>query len=100
MYQSPSETVSHVRIDQLGDSVWEQSSGSGFIVSSERCEVWTNHHVVADAALVSVIPTGWTATEGIDATVVHSTPRGDMAVLASSTIATVCRRRVSVTIQP
>lgn len=75
------KTVSHVRIDQLGDSVWEQSSGSGFIVSSERCEVWTNHHVVADAALVSVIPTGWTATKGINATVVHSTPRGDMAVL-------------------
>ena len=74
-------TVSHVRIDPLGDSVWEQSSGSGFVVSSERCEVWTNHHVVADAALVRVIPTGWTATEGIDATVVHSTPRGDMAVL-------------------
>ena len=26
------KTVSHVRIDSMGDSVWEQGSGSGFIV--------------------------------------------------------------------
>ena len=75
------KTISHVRIDKLGDSVWEQSSGSGFIVSSEHCEVWTNHHVINNAALIEVIPTGHTATQGIPATVVHATPRGDMAVL-------------------
>ena len=68
------KTISHVRIDGLGDSVWEQGSGSGFIVSSQRCEVWTNHHVIADTALITVIPTG--RAEGIQATLVHSTPRG------------------------
>ena len=75
------KTISHVRIDRLGDTVWEQSSGSGFMVSLERCEVWTNHHVIDNAALIEVIPTGHTAAEGIPATVVHATPRGDMAVL-------------------
>ena len=75
------KTISHVRVDKLGDSVWELGSGSGFMVSSEGCEVWTNHHVVADAAMIEVIPTGWKTREGIRASVVHSTPRGDMAVL-------------------
>ena len=48
------ETVSHVRIDHIGDSVWTQGNGSGVLVSTERCEVWTNHHVVDDAAFVEI----------------------------------------------
>jgi hypothetical protein len=40
--------ISHVRVDAVGDSVWEAASGSGFLVSSQRCEVWTSHHVIAN----------------------------------------------------
>ncbi len=74
-------TVSHVRIDAIGDTVWHAGSGSGFLVSSTACEVWTNHHVIADAAIVEVFPRGWSATRGIPATVVNSTPRSDLAIL-------------------
>ncbi|MGD8840941.1 MAG: hypothetical protein PVI70_15165, partial [Gammaproteobacteria bacterium] len=58
-------TTSYVTIDKFGDSVWDVNNGSGFLVSSALCEVWTNHHVVADAALIEVFPRGWTRTEGI-----------------------------------
>lgn len=75
------KTVSHVRIDKLGDSIWESGSGSGFLVSSKDCIVWTNHHVVKDAALVQVYPREWRRTAGIPATVVNSTPRFDLAIL-------------------
>ena len=44
--------MSHVTVDKFGDSVWETTVGSGFMVSSRNCEVWTNHHVIAEAALV------------------------------------------------
>ena len=46
------KTISHVRIDKVGDSVWESGSGSGYLVSAKNCEVWTNHHVIADAAVI------------------------------------------------
>ncbi len=74
-------TVSHVWTDRLGDSVWEPGLGSGFLVSSADCEVWTNHHVIANAALIEVFPTGWTGGSGIPAEVVNSNPRGDIAIL-------------------
>ncbi len=75
------KTVSHVRIDAVGDSVWKPAAGSGFLVSTERCEVWTNHHVVADAALVEVFPRQWNSTQGIPATVVNASPLSDTAIL-------------------
>ncbi len=75
------KTITHVRIDKFGDSVWESNSGSGFVVDAQNCEVWTNHHVVENAALVEVYPRGWTNTSGIPAEVVNSTPRTDVAVL-------------------
>ncbi len=67
--------------DKFGDSVWEINNGSGFLVSSRNCEVWTNQHVIADAALIEVFPRGWNRSAGIQATVINSTPRNDIAIL-------------------
>lgn len=75
------KTISHVRIDKVGDSVWDSGSGSGYLVSTRDCEVWTNHHVIADAAVIEVFPRGWNRASGIPARVVNSTPRSDVAVL-------------------
>jgi S1-C subfamily serine protease len=75
------KTISHVRIDRVGDSVWESGSGSGYLVSAKDCEVWTNHHVIADAAVIEVFPRGWKRAAGIPARVVNSTPRSDVAIL-------------------
>jgi S1-C subfamily serine protease len=75
------KTISHVRTDRFGDSVWEPSFGSGFLVSADPCEVWTNHHVVEDAAIIRVIPRGLDVGKGIPARVIHATPRPDIAVL-------------------
>ena len=74
-------TMSHVTVDKFGDSVWEISNGSGFLVSSRNCEVWTNHHVIADAALIEVYPRGWQRTSGIPARIINSTPKSDVAIL-------------------
>ena len=74
-------TTSHVTIDKFGDSVWDVNNGSGFLVSSTSCEVWTNHHVIAGAALIEVFPRGWNRNTGIPARVVNSTPRADIAIL-------------------
>ncbi|MCH9672592.1 MAG: trypsin-like peptidase domain-containing protein [Gammaproteobacteria bacterium] len=74
-------TISHVTIDQFGDSVWSAGSGSGFLVSKEGCEIWTNHHVIEDAAIVEVFPRGAKVSTGLRATVVNSTPRADVAIL-------------------
>ncbi|MCP5152209.1 MAG: trypsin-like peptidase domain-containing protein [Ectothiorhodospiraceae bacterium] len=74
-------TLTHVRIDPVGDSVWESTTGSGFLVSTTPCEVWTNHHVVEDAAMVQVFPRGTADGEGIRARVVRSSPRADLALL-------------------
>ena len=74
-------TMSHVTIDKFGDSVWESSTGSGFMISSRDCEVWTNHHVIEDAAVIEVYPRGWNQGVGIAARVVNSTPRSDIAIL-------------------
>lgn len=75
------KAITHVRIDNFGDSVWNSQSGSGFLVSQNKCEIWTNNHVIADAAMVYVYPRGWQADSGIPATVVNSSPRMDIAVL-------------------
>ncbi len=74
-------TMSHVTVDTFGDSVWEISNGSGFLVSSRNCEVWTNHHVIDNAALIEVYPRDWQRTAGIPARVVNATPRSDIAIL-------------------
>ena len=74
-------TMSHVTVDTFGDSVWEISNGSGFLVSSRNCEVWTNHHVIDNAALIEVYPRGWQRTAGIQAKVVNATPKSDIAIL-------------------
>jgi serine protease Do len=74
-------TTSHVTIDKFGDSVWDVNNGSGFLVSEANCEVWTNHHVVAGAALIEVFPRGWNRTAGIEAKLINSTPRSDIAIL-------------------
>jgi S1-C subfamily serine protease len=75
------KTISYVRIDNVGDSVWESGSGSGYLVSSKDCEVWTNQHVIAGAAIIEVFPRGWNRASGIPAKVVNATPRADVAVL-------------------
>ena len=74
-------TTSHVTIDKFGDSVWDVNFGSGFLVSTANCEIWTNHHVIAEAALVEVFPRGWSAVEGIPARIINSTPQSDIAIL-------------------
>ncbi len=74
-------TISHVTIDKYGDTVWDTKTGSGFLVSSTECEVWTNHHVIDGAAVVEIYPRDWQRTAGIPARVVNSTPRSDIAIL-------------------
>ena len=74
-------TMSHVTVDKFGDSVWDVNNGSGVLVSTSNCEVWTNQHVIADAALVEVYPRGWQGAAGIAATVINATPRSDIAIL-------------------
>jgi len=74
-------TMSHVTVDKFGDSVWEINNGSGFLVSSRNCEVWTNQHVIEGAALVEVFPRGWNRSAGIPARVINATPRHDIAIL-------------------
>ena len=74
-------TMSHVTVDTFGDSVWEISNGSGFLVSARNCEVWTNQHVIDNAALIEVYPRGWQRTAGIPARVINATPRSDVAIL-------------------
>ncbi len=74
-------TISHVSIDNYGDSVWAPGTGSGFLVSSHNCEVWTNQHVIDDAAVIEIFPRGWQKSHGIIATVINSTPHTDIAIL-------------------
>ena len=74
-------TISHVSIDNYGDSVWAPGSGSGFLVSTTTCEVWTNQHVVNNAAVIEVFPRGWEKARGIIATLVNATPHTDIAIL-------------------
>lgn len=78
------KTLSYVRVDSVGDSVWEPAIGSGFLVSVKDCEVLTNHHVVADAAYIEVYPRQWAGASGIPATVINSNPRSDIALLRMS----------------
>lgn len=78
------KTISHVNVDPLGDSVWNPSAGSGFLISSSDCEVLTNHHVVAGAAHIEVYPRRWKENTGIPAKVVNSNPRSDIALLRMS----------------
>jgi len=74
-------TISHVSVDNYGDSVWKSSTGSGFLVSSNSCEVWTNQHVTDNAAVIEIFPRGWERSHGIIATLVNSTPHTDIAIL-------------------
>ncbi len=74
-------TISNVSIDKFGDSVWAPGMGSGFLVSTDTCEVWTNHHVIENAAVIEVFPRGWRKSHGIIATLVNSTPHTDIAIL-------------------
>jgi S1-C subfamily serine protease len=74
-------TISNVSIDNYGDSVWAPGTGSGFLVSTQTCEVWTNHHVIDNAAVIEVFPRGWQKPHGIIATLVNSTPHTDIAIL-------------------
>ncbi len=74
-------TISHVTVDKFGDTVWDTKTGSGFLVSSVECEVWTNHHVIDGAAVIEIYPRDWRRTAGIPARVINSTPRSDIAIL-------------------
>jgi len=78
------KTLSHVRVDAVGDSVWNPSAGSGFLISSADCEVLTNHHVIANAAHIEIYPRRWAENKGIPATVVNSNPKSDIAVVRMS----------------
>lgn len=82
-------TISTVRTDPLGDSVWDAGSGSGFLVSKDGCEVWTNHHVVQNAALIEVYPRDWQRSSGVPATLVSATPRHDIALLRMQSCETI-----------
>lgn len=75
-------SISTVRSDEVGDSVWESQAGSGFLVSRDNCEVWTNFHVVRDAARLEVFPRGWPASQGIPARVIQASEQADLAVLS------------------
>lgn len=75
------ETVSHVFADHAGNSVWTMDTGSGLLVSSERCEVWTNHHVIENAAFIEVRVHGDTVSRSVQARVVGSIGVPDVAVL-------------------
>lgn len=75
------KTISHVKIDSFGDSVWSSSTGSGFLVSRDPCEVWTNQHVIGNAAVVQIYPRGWEKYEGIPATVINASARSEVAIL-------------------
>ena len=75
------KTISYVRIDSMGDSVWSRSSGSGFLISSSNCEVLTNYHVIAEAAQIEIYPRQLSETNSVPATVVNSNPRSDIAIL-------------------
>lgn len=75
------KSIGHVKTDPVGDSVWGSQVGSGFLVSKANCEVWTNHHVVKDAALVEVFPRGWPRSSGIHAEIINASPRYDIAIL-------------------
>jgi len=74
-------TISHVSTDKYGDSVWAPGAGSGFLVSTASCEVWTNHHVIENAAVIEVFPRDWKKSHGIIAKLVNSTPYTDVAIL-------------------
>jgi S1-C subfamily serine protease len=74
-------TISHVSIDNYGDSVWAPGTGSGFLVSTNTCEVWTNQHVIENAAVIEIFPRGWKKMRGITATLINSTPHTDIAIL-------------------
>ena len=81
------QTISHVRVDEVGDSIWASSGGSGILISNQACEVLTNHHVVEDAAHIEVFPRQWSSDSGIPATVINSNPRTDVAILRMSSCA-------------
>jgi len=74
-------TISNVSTDNFGDSVWAPGVGSGFMVSTDTCEVWTNHHVIENAAVIEVFPRGWHKAHGIIAKLINSTPHIDIAIL-------------------
>ena len=74
-------TISHVSTDKYGDSVWAPGMGSGFLVSTASCEVWTNHHVIDNAAIIEVFPRGWQKAHGIIAKLINSNPYDDIAIL-------------------
>ncbi|MCB1741432.1 MAG: trypsin-like peptidase domain-containing protein [Gammaproteobacteria bacterium] len=73
-------TASPVHIDAVGDSVWKPGSGSGFLVSKNGCEVWTNQHVVEDAVIIEALAAD--QAEGIPATLVMSDPEADLAIIS------------------
>ena len=79
------KTVSFVHTDSVGDSVWVPSVGSGFLANAQECEIWTNQHVVKDAAIIEVFPRGWTSARGLPAKVVNASPYADIALLKMDT---------------
>lgn len=78
------KTISYVKVDSVGDSVWSTAGGSGILISNQDCEVLTNHHVVENAAHIEVFPRQWPNTSGIPAQVINSNPRTDVAILRMS----------------
>lgn len=78
------ETRSQVEIDRLGDSVWNRGWGSGYLVSRDPCEVWTNYHVVKSAAFITVHPYR-PSSEGYAAQLFNADPRSDLAILRLET---------------
>lgn len=71
--------VSPITIDQVGDSTWTMGSGSGVFVAKHNCEVWTNYHVVQDAAWIEVLFSGY--QEPVPAKLVNYDPLVDVAIL-------------------
>lgn len=75
------ETINSVTTDFLGDSNWAKWRGSGILVSTEPCEVWTNYHIVRDAIVIEVTPAANTSGAKIIASLHNADPRSDIAIL-------------------
>lgn len=74
-------TLNFVETDFLGDSSWSTSRGSGIVVSTRPCEIWTNYHNVSEAALIEVSNSDDEEGAGFRAEIFNADPRSDIAIL-------------------
>lgn len=75
------KTINTVETDYLGDTVWATWWGSGIVVSTEPCEVWTNYHNVSKAAVIEVRAYPPKAVNRFPAQLLNADSRRDLAIL-------------------